>query len=558
MKKLFTLAIAALILVPSLVFGAGGRGVNFRDLPTPAATYDTQSFWCPDCTATAVCGGSGTGAFAVSKSSVWNCSAAGGAAFNGGSISSGVTVNSSQFLDNFTRANTALGTLGTADSGQLWAVSGPNVANVQVLNHAITAVLGTSQFYATPAVALTGNVVQMGARILWVAGSGSNTQTVELIGSSGTGGFFNQVLHTVNNGLANSPPAITWWNGVSQGNAEQNCTGSPLSAWEAVAVGDTDIIALTYTGSGHVFYQETYPDGTMATEDCYDPNNGTVWGNNPSPIWEAGGQAGAAIVPTFIQTWASIAASVTGGPTSSTASTTALAGNYSGGLTGPIGTNGQMSVGYFSGLAVGTNTPQAGEAVIQGTFNNSTILPNLLVDNSGFATAPILLFRNTNGGASLGCIDWTFDKTTTTAPLQICSTNARILTFTRNGVEGGQMDNSLNWKFEGPSIQVSGHIINNQTTFSGNSGCGASGVTRAGTDNNGQITIGSSPGTCVITFQLAYTTAPSANPICISNSSGTMTVLPCTATNTTLTLNPGGTPVINTNDVLTWVQLTGK
>lgn len=88
MKKLLVSVIAAVILIPSLVFGQN-RAVKFKDLPTPASTYDGQSYWCPDCNQAAVCAGSGSGSFAIAISGVWACNKSGGTGTN----NSGLIVN---------------------------------------------------------------------------------------------------------------------------------------------------------------------------------------------------------------------------------------------------------------------------------------------------------------------------------------------------------------------------------------------------------------------------------------------------------------------------------
>lgn len=513
----------------------------FASLP---AEVDGKTIICPDCAATSPCtsGGSNKSQLAVGGGGVWNC-----ASFTGGGISSSLTASSLQFLDNFTRGNTALNTLGTSDSGQTYTVSGPNVANLQVLNHAATAVIGTTQFYFAPN-GLTGNITQIGARVKYVTGTGSGTGTVEVLGSSGVGGLLNQMAHSVLNGTANAAATLTWWNGATQSQTPADCKFSILSSWEAVAVGDTITISYTYATGGHVSYRVTYADGTTASEDCTDPNFVTVWGNGLLPTFEAGGQDSAAIVPTFVQVWASNAVNVSGGAAAA-GGTTGLNGSFPGGINGPIGAS-SMHSANFTGVNIGSNAPAVGgkQLAIVGNVNSSAILSNVTIDNSASSAPGSITFRNTTGGAQLGCVNFTNDTTTATPPLQICSDNPRDFLINRAGTTEFEIDNNNN------VLVPSRHLILSQTTYTNVSGCGTSPVA-AGSDNFGSITLGATPGTCAITYRNAFTAIPAVPPICIRNSGGTMTGLPCTTTASVLSLNPSGTPALTAGDVLQWVVL---
>lgn len=205
--------------------------------------------------------------------------------------------------DVFKRADTAPGMLGTAESGQTWNLSGALAGQAQISNHAITALTGASgPFYAY--INLSGTIVAIGAKLTWVAGSGSagTIGGFEVIAADGVGGLLNHMIHSVNLGNA-MPPFITWWNGASQNNAVSGCTWT--SNWPAPKAGDVWDVSVTRTGATDYHYTQTNPDGSVSIEDCIgDPHVAQLWASGIQPIWEAGSQVQTALVPTFSQVWA--------------------------------------------------------------------------------------------------------------------------------------------------------------------------------------------------------------------------------------------------------------
>jgi hypothetical protein len=204
--------------------------------------------------------------------------------------------------DLFTRADTAPGTLGIAETGQTWALSGLLFTQTQISNHAITSLTGASgPFYAY--LNVIGPVVEFGAQVTFVAGSGTpgTIGGFEIIASDGVGSLLNHMIHPVN--LASGArPGVTWWNGVSQNNPLTGCTDTGV--WPTAKVGDVWSISVTRTGVTDYHYTETTPSG-VAVEDCIgDAHVDQLWAAGTQPIFEAGSQVQTAIVPTFSHVWA--------------------------------------------------------------------------------------------------------------------------------------------------------------------------------------------------------------------------------------------------------------
>jgi hypothetical protein len=216
--------------------------------------------------------------------------------------SSGTVLDNVVFSDYFKRADTAPGTLGTAETGQAWALSGLLFTQAQISNHAITSLTGASgPFYAY--VTLTGSIWSFGAKVTFVAGSGTpgSRGGFEVIASDGVGGLLNHMIHPVNL-AAGACPGVTWWNGVSQNNPLTGCSCS--GTFPSSQVGDVWDISVTRTGTTDYHYTETTSSG-VGVEDCIgDAHVATLWGTGVQPIFEAGSQVQTAIVPTFSQVWA--------------------------------------------------------------------------------------------------------------------------------------------------------------------------------------------------------------------------------------------------------------
>lgn len=103
------------------------------------------------------------------------------------------------------------------------------------------------------------------------------------------------------------------------------------------------------------------------------------------------------------------------------------------------------------------------------------------------------------------------------------------------------------------SVTAGTHVGSSQATFTAVAGCGVT-PTLAGTDQNGSVTVGATPGTCVVTYKTPFIHTPAA-VICQRNSAGTLTLVACTTTMTALTLNPAGSPALSSGDILTWIFL---
>src|SRR5713101_1417344 len=73
--------------------------------------------------------------------------------------------------DTFARSDTSPGTLGIAETGQTWNLSGSLFAVAHIRNHAITAVSGADVYYAY--INLSGSIIAIGAKITWVNGGGA-------------------------------------------------------------------------------------------------------------------------------------------------------------------------------------------------------------------------------------------------------------------------------------------------------------------------------------------------------------------------------------------------
>ncbi len=201
--------------------------------------------------------------------------------------------------DTFARADTAPGTLGVAETGQTWNLSGLLFTVAQVKNHAISAASGADVFYAY--VNLSGSIIAIGAKITWVSGGGAGTGGFEVIGSNGVGGLLNHMIHSVNLG-AGSPPFITWWDGANQNNAVSGCTWT--NNWAIASVGDTWLVSVTIDGNNY-HYNQVNNDGSLSTENCLgDPHISQLWNSGVQPIWESGSIGNNAISPTFSQAWA--------------------------------------------------------------------------------------------------------------------------------------------------------------------------------------------------------------------------------------------------------------
>jgi len=212
----------------------------------------------------------------------------------GGGVPSFVVLN-----DTFARADTSPGTLGTAETGQTWNLSGVLFTVAQIKNHAISAASGADVFYAY--VNLSGNVIALGAVITWVNGGGAGTGGFEVIGSDGGGGLLHHMIHAVNTANGN-PPHITWWQDSNQNNSLSGCSWT--SNWAIPSPGDKWLVSVTIDGNNYHYYQIN-GDGSLAKEDCIgDSHVSLLWGTGDQPIWESGSIGNNAISPTFSQAWA--------------------------------------------------------------------------------------------------------------------------------------------------------------------------------------------------------------------------------------------------------------
>jgi len=88
-----------------------------------------------------------------------------------------------------------------------------------------------------------------------------------------------------------------------------------------------------------------------------------------------------------------------------------------------------------------------------------------------------------------------------------CRAGTFTLWFDGTVIRSGTSADCTTWPEFGPNVVKNAHFVVPGTSTPTLGGCGT-GATIAGNDSVGRVTLGSTPGTCVVTFATAWTNAP--------------------------------------------------
>lgn len=274
-------------------------------------------------------------------------------------VAGGIDAYTSIFHDDFERAD-QIG-LGTAPTGQVWALTGAGGATAQIQSGRYTDGTPGANNTSYAGVIISPQPQRIGGTFSFVPGSGGGTgAAIALIASSDTSITLQHMVHLV---LSQANASLSWWQNGSQNQTPASCSAPTGYAFRTPLAADGTVYSVWMSISGNTVHVDL-PDG--GSFDCTDSHFSTLWGS--LGIWEHVYNN----TSTSISRWESVG--------SSQATTSTLYGTLAvpGGLQNtPIGTNGQ-SVVYATQIGVGTTTPTAGLEI----FKNSGVFGagGLLVD----------------------------------------------------------------------------------------------------------------------------------------------------------------------------------
>ena len=337
------------------------------------------------------------------------------------------TVGAVVFRDQFQRANTAAGTLGTAPTGQTWLQTGSQ--NMQILNDRGTlAASGGAANNTYAYVNLTGQISQIGLTETWVTGTGSGTDPGLTIGAGAAASALQVMIHAQ---IGSTTVTLSHWETGSSNSFQTSRTNGVSITTPTVGVTYTEIV----TRVGNQVTVEVYDAaGTFDFITVGTDSNVTAdWGTGTQPFWETGveqnlAQCATCAVLTSVWAYAS---------TPTTVSNAAPMTVQPGIDDTAINPTSLKQVNAMI-LGVGRTDPCNGSTNnCQSEFFNSTAAstPHLDLDANNNSTPFYLNFINTKSGGFLGGIAANSSRT--------YSTNNQLY-----------MDNGLGWHLKVDGVDI--------------------------------------------------------------------------------------------------------